>query len=255
MLFFAGIQFIRAQETEKKNIKRQVYATWGWNKDYFSTSTLHFHDPSANYDFKLFKVKAKDRPNYNSILSGFNDFAIPQYSYRIGYYFKNKPMRGLEFNFDHTKYVMNDSQYVHMEGHIGESQFNQDTLINANFLKFEHTNGANFFLINYFTSYNLFERKNFSIAAFGKAGAGVVVPKTDVTLFGTRLDNKFHLAGWIVGTEGDMRFTFFRHVYLEGGLKVSYADYVNVLVIGDGKANHSFATFEWLWMFGFQFGI
>ncbi|MCY7408701.1 MAG: hypothetical protein LH473_00370 [Chitinophagales bacterium] len=150
---------------------------------------------------------------------------------------------------------MTDSQFVHIKGNIGESYFDQDTLINPAFLKFEHTNGANFYLINYFTSASLFHRNKFDVTAFGKAGAGTVIPKTDVTIFGTRLDNKYHVAGWMIGVEGDLRFTFFNHLYLEGGVKCAYADYMNVLVVGDGTANHSFGAFEFIWGLGYQIGL
>jgi len=84
---------------------------------------------------------------------------------------------------------MDGSQTAHLKGTIGENTFDQDTLINPAFLKFEHTNGANFYLLNYFRTISLFHRNKFSVTAFGKAGAGTVIPKTDVTIFGTRLDN------------------------------------------------------------------
>lgn len=254
LLLFVS-QLLFAQASSKKNERRQVYFTWGWNKDYFTKSTLHFYDPSAGYDFKLYHVTAHDRPNYNAISLNIETFAIPQYSYRLGWFFKNHPHSGIEINFDHAKYVMDGNQTAHLTGTIGENTFDQDTLIGPDFLKFEHTNGANFYLLNYFRTLTLFNREKFSITIFGKAGAGTVIPKTDVTIFGTRLDNKYHVAGWIVGAEGDARFTFFDHLYLEGGMKVAYADYMNVLVVGDGRANHAFGAFEFIGGFGYQFGL
>ncbi|MCX6351785.1 MAG: hypothetical protein NTX03_07975, partial [Bacteroidetes bacterium] len=43
--------------------KGTFYAAWGYNKDYFSNSTIHFKNAgSDNYDFTLENLKAKDRP-------------------------------------------------------------------------------------------------------------------------------------------------------------------------------------------------
>jgi hypothetical protein len=247
--------FLFAQAPDKKKTKRQIYFTWGWNKDYFTRSTLHFKDPTAGYDFELYHVTAHDRPNYSAISFDISTFAIPQYSYRFGWFFKNKPNQGIEINFDHAKYVMDNNQVAHLKGSINDNYFDQDTLVSPSFLKFEHTNGANFYLLNYFRTASLFTSKKFRITAFGKAGAGTVIPKTDVTIFGNHLDNKYHVAGWIVGVEGDMRFTFFNHLYLEGGIKGAYADYMNVLVVGDGHASHNFAAFEFILGLGFQIGL
>ena len=38
-------------------------------------------------------------------------------------------------------------------------------------------------------------------------------------------------------------------------MKVAYADYMNVLVVGDGRANHAFGAFEFIGGFGYQFGL
>jgi len=251
LVFFSSTSFAQDSK-EKKEEKRRVYFTWGWNKDWFTQSNLHFSDPTTGYNFTLYNVTAHDRPQYSYLPTGFEDFSIPQYGYRLGWYFKNHPNDGIEINFDHTKYVMDSVQMVHLKGTIYESYYDVDTVITKEFLKFEHTNGANFYLLNYFKSMPLFTSKNFSISVFGKGGAGVVIPKTDVTLFGHRLDNRYHVAGWLVGVESDVRFLFFSHAYIELGGKAAFADYMNVLVMGDGHAHHSFGALEAIWGIGYQ---
>ena len=82
-----------------------------------------------------------------------------------------------------------------------------------------------------------------------------MIPKTDVTLFGQRLDNRFHVAGFIAGIETGLRFDAFKHVFLECTVKGSYANYLNVLVMGAGKANHHFWTLENILTFGIQIPI
>ena len=235
------------------------YASWGYNRDWYSKSDLHFQNSgSDNYDFTLEKVKAKDRSGFSDILrtAASGDITIPQYVYRIGYYLNNKHDIGVEINFDHAKYVMIQDQSVHLEGQIHGVEMDKDTLLLPDFLKFEHTNGANFLMGNFI------KRKSFLHSADNKhwlsgiikTGAGIVIPKTDVTLFGTRVDNKFHIAGWIVGAETGLRYDF-RHFFSEFTAKETFADYTNVLTVGTGKANHHFWCFEAILSAGFQFGI
>ncbi len=52
-----------------------------------------------------------------------------------------------------------------------------------------------------------------------KLGAGFMIPKTDVTLFGKRLDNKFHLAGYMASVEGGMKYYITRISSLKPLLK------------------------------------
>ena len=84
--------------------------------------------------------------------------------------------------------------------------------------------------------------KNFNASWVLKPGAGVVFPRTDVTIFGERLNNNWKVAGWIVGVETGLRLEFLNNGIFEFVSKGSYADYVNVLVLGkgNGKANHHF---------------
>ena len=243
--------------------KGSLYFSWGYNKGWYSKSDLHFKNTSGeynpitgnydSYDFTIYDVKAKDRPGFKDILK--TDLTIPQYVYRLGYYFNNKRDLGIEINFDHTKYVMIDYQTLHVRGMIHGREIDTDTVLSPkDFLKFEHTNGANFMMFNgikrqrFLVSAN----KKYWLSGIIKLGAGIVIPKTDVTLFGQRLDNRFHIAGFITGVETGLRFDAFKHVFIEYTAKGTYANYLNVLVIGAGKANHDFWTFENILTLGIQ---
>ena len=254
---------VHSQEKERCNCpqlsktgKGTFYFSWGYNKDYFSQSDIHFKDEGAdNYNFTLHDVKAKDRPGFNQILS--TTLAVPQYVYRLGYYFNNSKDLGIEINFDHTKYVMINNQVVRISGQIKGKEYDQDTLVTPDFLKFEHTNGANFLMINLLKRKTLVTsgNKKHWLSVVVKPGAGIVIPKTDVTLFGERLDNKFHIAGYIVGLEAGLRYDLFKYAFLEFTGKGSFADYRDVLVIGTGKAKHHFFTQEFILTAGFQFPL
>ena len=205
-------------------------------------------------------MKAKDRTGFSQILrtAAHGDITIPQYVYRLGYYFNNKHDIGVEINFDHAKYVMRQDQSVHLKGQIHGLELDKDTLLqDGRLLKFEHTNGANFLMGNFIKRKNFLHSSNSKhwLSAIVKTGGGILIPKTDVTLFGTRIDNKFHIAGWITGIESGLRYDGFRHFYAELTTKGSFVDYTDVLTIGTGRANHHFWCMEAILCAGFQFGL
>jgi len=239
--------------------KGTFYFSWGYNKDYFSKSDLHFkNNGSDNYDFTLYNVKAVDRPGLDNLLAYTlrGDLTTPQYVYRLGYYFNNKNDLGVEINFDHTKYVMREYQTVHIKGQIRGEQLDKDTLINPDFLRFEHTNGGNFLMFNFLKRQNFFKSKNKKHwgGAVIKPGVGMMIPKTDISLFGTHLDNRFHIAGWLAGVETGVRYDI-KHFFVEPTIKGSFVNYSDVLTIGSGRANHRFWCFEIILSAGFQFGL
>lgn len=249
-----------------KKGKGSFYFSWGYNRDWYSKSDLHFENSSGeynpatgnydSYNFTIYDVKAKDRPGFRDILR--TDLTIPQYVYRLGYYFNDKRDLGIEINFDHAKYVMEGWQTLRVKGTIMGKQVDADTLVSPdNFLHFEHTDGANFLMLNAMKRQRLFvsPRKKLWLSAVIKAGAGIVIPKTDVTLFGQRINNRFHVAGYIAGVETGLRIDAYKHFFLEYTAKGAFANYTNVLVCGAGKANHYFWVFENILTLGVQFAM
>lgn len=246
----------QSQEIVKEKTKGRFYFAWGYNKDYFSKSDLHFYDEGSDkYDFTLYGVEASDRPGYDQILN--SDISIPQYVYRLGYYFNDANDLGIEINFDHTKYVMHDYQMAHLTGFIHEQYYDVDTMITPGFLRFEHTNGANFLMVNFLKKHKFHSSKNNKhvFGVVGKIGAGVVIPKTDVTLFGKELDNVFHVAGYVTGIETGLRYEYGKYFFSEGMVKGTFANFNNVLTVGSGKAKHTFYTLELILSVGVQFPL
>jgi hypothetical protein len=252
------------EQTPVKKTKGSLYFSWGYNRDVFSKSDIHLKNTTNEYnpvtgnydyyDFTIYDATAKDRNGIKDVFR--TDLTIPQYVYRIGYYFNNKKDLGIEINFDHVKYVMRDWQTLHVKGNILGQEVDKDTLISPdNFLHFEHTDGANFFMLNIMKRQRLYASKNDKhwISAIFKIGAGPVVPRTDVTIFGQELNNRFHVAGFCAGIEMGLRYDAFKHVFIEYTVKGAYANYINVLVCGSGKGNHHFWTGENILTFGFQF--
>jgi len=233
-----------AQEKNKRWIKG-MYLQWGYNTEWFTRSDLHFKNP-GQYDFVLYKAVAKDRPDLDAVIKEPMQVTVPQSNYRIGFYLDQQKKHALEINFDHAKYVMQSNQTLHMQGTLGERYINKDTLVTPyNFLSFEHTNGANFFHLNYVYKEGLLKHAQRDWLHFvGKIGAGIVVPRTDVYLFGHHLDNKYHVAGYIISAETGLRYYVLKKLFLETTFKGGFADYLNVLTVEGGKSHHCFGYFE-----------
>jgi hypothetical protein len=157
---------------------------------------------------------------------------------------KKWPLWGLEIGFDHTKYVMIENQTLQVNGRISGRSI--DTLMfisQKEFLHFEHTNGANFLMINLVRKIPLLLFKNHQLMVLTKGGFGAVIPKTYVRFLGEELDNKFHVAGYVAGLETSLRYQFHR-IFLDFAAKGVFANYNNVLVLPGTKAKHHFWCFE-----------
>lgn len=233
-----------------------MYLQWGYNRECFSRSDLHFFNGSQ-YDFTIHNAEASDKPDFNAIWRSPVDFTIPQYSYRIGCYLNKERTWAFELNFDHAKYVVTDDQKLHITGRLPNEAIDRDTTVTRDFLHFEHTDGANFMQLNYVHQHYIIEGKKFGrLSCLIKGGAGVVIPRTDVTFMGHELNNKFHVAGYILSTELGMRYYPLQNLFFELNVKGGFARYVNALAIEGGNASHHFWYAETIALagYGLNFG-
>lgn len=233
--------------------KGQFYLMWGYTKAAYSKSNIHIVNRSNtyypetgryhDYDFTIYDAQAKDRPDFKGIKDPVN-VTIPQFVARIGYYFNNKKDLGIEVNYDHTKYIVTDYQNVRVKGTFNGVAVDKDTILDPNnFVHFEHSDGANFLMLNLLKRWKFYEpSRRFNAGFVVKPGAGIVLPRTDVTIYGTRLNNNWHIAGWIVGVEAGLRVEFLKHGIFEFMGKGAFANYTKSLVLGkgNGQANHHF---------------
>lgn len=263
-ILVAGSFGLSAQKWEKDGQSGKVYFGWGYTRAWYSKSTIHFVNNSTagsnmngtvkSYDFTIHDASAHDLADFDKLKDVIN-ITIPQFVGRLGYSFNKK--WAFEINYDHAKYVVDDYQKVRVTGRFDENWVDKDTILDPyHFLHFEHTDGANFWMFNPIRKWDIFNFKNkLSLTWMAKPGAGFVMPRTDVTLFGQRLNNNWKVAGWIVGFETGARLRFFDRAYLEFVGKTVYANYVNCFVLGrgNGKANHQFKAAQLTFTFGYEF--
>lgn len=249
----AKAQFLKFEKPKFSGI----YFQWGYNRDWYSKSDIRLRD-GDNYDFTIYDVRAKDKPDFDYFKEKPWDITIPQNSYRIGVYLNEKHTHAIEINYDHAKYVQVDSQTVRMKGHAYGNTFDTDTNLLAYIVHVEHTNGANFYHLNYVGQTEILHnhKKNRPWAtAVWKAGAGVVIPKSFIILFYEKLDNRFKVAGYIFSGEVGVRFYPIKNFFLEATAKGGYANYVNALGIGSGRVSHDFWYGEVVGLIGYDMSL
>ncbi|OQP49298.1 hypothetical protein A4H97_28570 [Niastella yeongjuensis] len=239
---FLVVPFFVAAQSKYPSHKGEFYFSWGYNKEWYTQSNLHIVQPELNSDYTFKGIRAHDHPGWDEGL--FNRaLTIPQYNYRIGYFFKDD--LGIEINFDHTKYII-DHQDAHRTGKKDGKPLDETIKWNEeNGFYYFLNNGANFLLFNIVKRWHLYEQSNqkVRIDMLGKAGVGPVVPHVDNQLDGFSNNPDFQIGGWNLGVEQAIRATFYKYVYLEFAHKIDYARYGH-LNIYKGEAHQAFGTYE-----------
>lgn len=236
---------VSAQKSTRSPKHGSVYFSWGYNTAWYTKSTVGIKQPSLGNDFEMVKVNGHDNKGWNYRLLK-QELTIPQYNYRLGYYFNSKQDLAIEINFDHVKYIIEDNQQIRLTGKMNNLPIDQDiTFSRQNGFYYYLNNGANFLLFNLVKRKNLYstiDRKLY-VDFTGKAGIGPVIPHVENSLFGKKNDKGFQIGGWNAGIETALRVTFMRYAYLEFAQKVDYARYSNLKVY-EGRARQSFGTYE-----------
>ena len=251
MLILPILSFAQQQPPQKKKkFIKEVYFSWGYNKEWYTHSSLHVSQPSLGNDYTLEHVSAHDHPGWDEALLT-KAISIPQYNYRLGFLLNEEKGWGFEINFDHTKYIIAD-QDAHIKGTLENHPVDSTIAFNsANGFYYFLNNGANFLLFNVTKRYHLMATRNEKVKVdfYGKLGIGPVIPHTQNSLFGKPNHQGFQFGGWNTGAEGVIRATFFRYLYLEYSNKFDYARYsgVNLYL---GKAHQAFGTYEMILSLG-----
>lgn len=213
---FSFAQLVKDNSYKKGNF----FFYWGWNRDAFTTSDIRFH--GEDYDFTLTDVVAKDRQSPFSARTYFGPktMTIPQYNFRIGYFFHDHYQ--ISFGADHMKYVMEANQTVKINGNIENSgtkydgtYANNDIVLTEDFLKFEHTDGLNYENIEVRRFDVIYGRKNYSLSINEGLGFGILLPRTNTTLMNNQRYDEFHLSGYGFGTTLALTATFFKYFFIQ----------------------------------------
>lgn len=249
--------------------KGKVYFHWGYNFSSYAKSDINLY--GKGYNIVLKDVVAHDRPTpLNSTYLDPSRLSIPQFNFHFGYYFKDN--YSISIGWDHMKYVVDVPQKVKITGTIAPSisepaidasaysgiYYNADFTINPDFLTFEHTDGFNYASVEVERYDDAWHAKkgNMYLAMETGLGAGLLIPRTDVRLFGVGQNNYWNVAGWGISAKAGAKLFFNKRLFFQGSLKAGFANMSNIRTTGRNdidKAKQKIAYLENFWVLGYIF--
>ena len=262
LVLFFSFSSVSAQESNvdfKKNKltnKGKFFVYWGWNWASYSDSDIRFK--GSDYDFTLSDVTAQDTPSKFTFSKyfGIKNLTKPQTNFRIGYFFKENYT--IAIGVDHMKYVVDNDQFVDIDGNINTGNVKYDGTYNGqqvqlteDFLRLEHTDGLNYINVDLYRFDNVdhwfgLDSKNLKINLTEGFGAGVLYPKTDTTLLGKERHDDYHISGWGVSLGAGLNITFLKHFYIQADYKIGYINMpdIKTSLSSVDSASQSFYFFQ-----------
>jgi hypothetical protein len=231
------------------------YFSWGYNTEWYTHSNIHVSQPGQNSDFTFMDVTAHDHKGWDNNLLH-KDISIPQYNYRIGYFFNEKQDWGFEINFDHTKYVVQYGQSVRLKGTLNGRSVDTTVVTNESALLWMLNNGANFLQFNLVKKLKILDLCSSKIQfdCLLKAGVGPTIPHVENTIFGHDNVPHFQFGGWNADADVSFKLNFFKHIFIEYQSKVVYGRYFGLKVY-DGRADQHFGCYEMALVIGGSFRL
>jgi hypothetical protein len=248
LLFLTQIGFSQDQNSiSTDHNKGNFYVYWGWNREWFSDSDIHFR--GNDYDFNLENVVAKDRQSPFNLKTYFHPtyVTIPQYNFRAGYFFHEK--YNISIASDHMKYVVQNDQTVNISGEIKNSEtvydgnYNDDEIVLAgDFLKFEHTDGLNYINIAVRRSDRILKWRMLEFQLTEGIGTGILFPRTDATLLSKERNDQFHLSGYGIDAMVGLRTKIFKYFFLQTESKIGWINMPDIRTTNstDDQASQQF---------------
>lgn len=240
----------------------QAYIYWGYNRAFYDESDIHFK--GQDFNFTLHDVDAEDMPEPfdPKVYFNPNQFSVPQFNFRAGYYFKNNT--AVSLGWDHMKYHAITTQLVRITGTIddvyspGDDLTNKELdryiLYNPDFMDYHHSDGFNFVRLGIDQRMPVWKSKNnkHTLALNGAANVGITLPWTDWTFFRTHYRNKLHVAGTAISLSFGMRAEFFKYFFIQGNMQAGRAFMPDIVLQDnrDSRASQNISFFERSWAIG-----
>lgn len=260
VFLFVGLNFVSAQKVDSTqeisddfdfsvtplSKKGQMFVFWGWNRAGFTHSDIRFK--GADYDFTLENVVAHDRPSALSLdYINPGTVSIPQFNFRLGYFIKDN--LALVIAQDHMKYVMDQDQVADFKGHISDPvyaamvQNGKVNLADEQFLTFEHTDGLNYINLGLEKYQPLLRKEKTDIVWSYGGGVGMMMPKSNVKLFGNERSDRFHVAGFGADARTNINVIFWKHWMARVEGKIGYINMPDIKTTLNNKPDKASQDF------------
>lgn len=231
---------------------QEIWIAWGYNRDWHSRSDAMFKTMYG--DFTIHDAYGDDVPKkFGIYYFDPEKISIPQYNIEIGVMFNDK--WGIDLKMDHMKWKFDRLRDYEITGDFSKKvwstrgprktfeQAKADK--DASWLRFEHTDGYNYISVGVIRNFNLVDTKVVDVDARVSAGAGAMVPRTDVRLYYQKddgnsdrygINNKFHVAGYGAHADARLKITFWDRIFLQATARGSRIKIKNALVDGAGAS-------------------
>jgi hypothetical protein len=245
-------------KTRTYSRKGSFYLQTGMNWAGFGMSDINFVGPG--YDFTLEDVLAHDQPYKSSI----------QYNIHAGYFITEH--YSISVGFDHMKYVMDVPQQLRIDGviepqvsspAIQTGQFagtydSQPITVTPELVTLEYTDGFNYVSthLQRFDDIWVSDNGKKSLSIETGLGAGVIVPRADVKLFGVGMNNKLNVAGWVASLKAGLMLNFTKHIYFHGSFEAGHSSMYKIYTTGRNdtdKASQKLNFLQNSYLLGFRF--
>jgi len=263
LLLLTAVSFGQTpHQQSRKPLK--FFVSWGYNRDYFTKSTIHFK--GDDYHFELKNVVATDRQSPFNFNTYFNitKLSVPQYNFCLGIRLAHHV--SVSMGIDHMKYVVKPYSMTRLTGSIeNDTKFNGEyndvpIRITPDFLQFEHTNGLNYLYLKVDKQHCLWPQpiKHLTVNADAGLNAGALIPRSDVTLMQYNRNDQFHLAGYGMGINLGIEAIIYHHIKLRLENKSGLINLPDILTRGahaHDRARQHFGFTEFYFMLGYEGSI
>ena len=114
-LLFSFISLSTQAQRNKRQRKGEFYFSWGYNKEWYTNSTIKISQPSLANHYKLVNVKGHDHPGWDEGLFG-KAISIPQYNYRLGLFINRKKRHRLSERANAWRVGLRDKKSYRIAG-------------------------------------------------------------------------------------------------------------------------------------------
>ncbi len=217
------------------------YFSWGYSRQRYAPSDIHVSQPGLGNDFTVHQAAGSDFPataqQTIEALGNF-EFTLPQENVRVGKFMNPEKTFAIEFSLDHSKYQTDLGQVAQVSGMVNRQPYNANMVLDANNFFYALHNGLNHLMINAVWLHHLAgpEKQAGDLQLISRAGAGILLPHADNTVFGKQNDvgpkneniccfssnDWWQVNGWTAGVEVGVRYRVYKSVYLELTQKLAY---------------------------------
>lgn len=230
--------FSQKKKRKVSNEKGTIFISWGYNRSAYTKSNLKLQGQGYNFDMQYVKARDNQSP-LNSGDYSLTKLSVPQYNFKIGYYYKQK--WSISLGVDHMKYIFSDNNKVVVSGNLSYQSKYVSLGNNINYgsapillknittdrdvFHYENSKGLNYIHGELGLSEKLFvadKKGDIIISSNVGFGAGLLLSYTNLLFDGVQHETTKSLSGYGLSTFAGLRLEFLKRIYLYSNFSVGF---------------------------------